>query len=178
MNEGLGRPGLEALYLRLERPLYNLAYRWLWDAEEAMDVVQEAFVRLWRARERIEPDTAKALAYAAVINLSRSRRRARRLWRWATLEPLRERGSGGREADAELQRHGEQARLRAAIEALPEKLKEVVLLCELSELQYDEVSEALGIPIGTVASRRHRALQLLRAALAGEGEDGRENAVR
>src|SRR5688572_17326387 len=43
----------EALYLRLERALYNAAYRYVWHTEDAHDVVQEAFVKIWDARARI-----------------------------------------------------------------------------------------------------------------------------
>jgi hypothetical protein len=40
---------IEELYRALEKPMYNVVYRWLWDPEEARDVVQETFLRLWRA---------------------------------------------------------------------------------------------------------------------------------
>ncbi len=163
------RVELERLYARLERKLFNLALRWLWDREEAMDVVQEAFVKLWKARAKVDAATADALAFRAVQNLARSRLRARRLWRWATLEPLRESAARERPADERL----EDERLRKAIDALPDKLREVVLLCELSELRYDEAARILNVPMGTVASRRHKAVALLREALGEEGGDAR-----
>ena len=75
-------PGaLEALYVRLEGPLYNVAYRYVWDAAEAQDIVQEAFVRLWRARDRVRMQTVEALVYRIALNLARNRRR------WLRLRP-------------------------------------------------------------------------------------------
>ena len=53
----------EALYVRLERPLYNAAYRYVWHADDAHDVVQEAFVKIWDARARIRADGAEAYVW-------------------------------------------------------------------------------------------------------------------
>ena len=58
--------------------------------------------------------------------------------------------------------------VRAAIDALPEDLRRVVLLCEYSELSYEEIATALSIPAGTVGSRRNRALRRLKKQLSKE----------
>ena len=63
------------------------------------------------------------------------------------------------------------ARLRLAIDALPEKLRSVVVLSELSELPYAEIGAILEIPEGTVASRRNAALKRLAEALGGGLEE-------
>jgi RNA polymerase sigma-70 factor (ECF subfamily) len=55
--------------------------------------------------------------------------------------------------------------LRNAILALPESYREVIVLCDLQELNYDSAAELLGCPVGTVASRLHRARTMLRAKL-------------
>lgn len=55
--------------------------------------------------------------------------------------------------------------MREAIDALPEKLKAVVVLCEFSGLSTKEIAQALGVPPGTVGSRRHQAMQQLEARL-------------
>ena len=60
--------------------------------------------------------------------------------------------------------------VRKAVLSLPEKYREVVVLCELQELSYGETAEALGCAIGTVRSRLHRARSLLRAKLSPGGE--------
>src|SRR5258708_1288931 len=133
------RRDLEQLYARLEKPVFNVVYRWLWSSEEARDVTQEAFLKVWQARERVDLAKAEPLVFRSALNLAANRLRARRLWSWATLEPLRDERPPPDEAlDAERQR----ALVRRAIDALPEKLKRVVVMCELSGLSYAEVAEA------------------------------------
>ncbi len=161
-----GEPELEALYARLEKPLYNVLYRRVWSREEARDLVQETFVKLWRMRRRIVPDTVEPLVYKIAINLARSRLRRKRVLRWLPLEPLAAAFSDPRgAAEPELARDEERTRLREAVLALPEDLRDVVLLCEFSGMSYRQVAEALAIPEGTVGSRRNRALKRLRKDL-------------
>lgn len=64
----------------------------------------------------------------------------------------------------------EQARIHAALEALPVHHREIILLCDLEEMTYHEISQALGIPIGTVMSRLSRARQALRLLLSRKEE--------
>jgi RNA polymerase sigma-70 factor (ECF subfamily) len=156
---------LEQLYARLEKPIYNVVYRWVWQAEEAQDVVQEAFVRLWRMRDRVDPATVEPLVYKIALNLAASRVRWRKIRRWVSLESLREAPARAPDAEARFSRREQRARVRAAVERLPEQLRQVILLCEYSELSYEEIAGILSVPSGTVGSRRHRALKLLREQL-------------
>ncbi len=156
---------LEQLYARLERPLVNVVYRWLWSMDEAQDVVQEAFVRLWRMRARVELETVEPLIYRIAINLASSRRRSRRLWRWVSLDAIRDQAGGERPADETLEARDDRAELRAAVERLPKDLRAVAVLTELSDLTYPQIGEVLSIPAGTVGSRRNRALKRLREIL-------------
>jgi len=64
----------------------------------------------------------------------------------------------------------EQEKIRAALEALPARHREIILLCELEEMSYQEIGQALGIPIGTVMSRLSRARRAMRSLLAVEAE--------
>jgi len=162
---------LEELYRRLERPLYNVVYRLVWDSEQARDLVQEAFVRLWDMRRRVEPATVEPLVYRIAINLARSALRRRRIWRFV---PLAAGLTASRAApDATATPAGDEARLRRAIEALPPELRDVVLLTSFTELRYPDVARVLGIAEGTVGSRRHRALRLLRETLGGVRDERR-----
>jgi RNA polymerase sigma-70 factor (ECF subfamily) len=162
---------LEALYRRLEKPLYNVVYRLVWQREEARDLVQEAFVRLWAMRRRVEPETVEPLVYRIAVNLARSALRRRRVIGWLSLGALAREPREPRDFEGEIAGAREQTRLRRAIEALPDELRDVVLLTSFTELRYPDVARALGIAEGTVASRRHRALQLLREALGGEADE-------
>ncbi len=64
----------------------------------------------------------------------------------------------------------EQEKIRAALEALPVHYREIVLLCDLEEMSYQEISQALTIPMGTVMSRLSRARKAMRSLLAAEVE--------
>ena len=81
------RPG-SSLYRALEKPLYNVVYRWLWDRTESQDVVQEAFLRCWRARDRIRAETFKAFVFRTALNLAANRRRRNKLWRLVSFDSL------------------------------------------------------------------------------------------
>ena len=169
--EAMREADLEQLYTRLERPLYNVVYRWVWDPDEAQEIVQEAFVRLWRMRGRVKMKTVRPLVYKIALNLASSRKRARKLWRWVSLDALSSMPSPGMSAEESLSVERRQARFREAMDSLPEELRRVVMLCEFSELSYGEIAGLLSIPEGTVGSRRNRALRTLRAMLS-EGGDG------
>jgi RNA polymerase sigma-70 factor (ECF subfamily) len=158
----------EALYRRLEKPLYNLAYRYVWNSQEAQDVLHDAFIELWARRDRLIASTADRYAWITVLNLSRKRRRWSRAKRFFTGDdPLAALvATAALEADAA--RAQEHAILRAAIERLPEKLRSVLLLAEFSEMSYESIAALLSIPPGTVASRRSLALKQLRSELNGE----------
>ncbi|NOY26897.1 MAG: sigma-70 family RNA polymerase sigma factor, partial [Oligoflexia bacterium] len=76
-------------------------------------------------------------------------------------------------ADAALEDAEQMARVRAAVDALPERLRSVVMLCTFSELSYAEVAQVLEIPAGTVASRKNKAMAVLRSQLEdGNGGSG------
>ena len=166
--EALDRPRLEELYRRLERPLYNTVFRWLWNRHDASEVVQETFVRLWRMREEVDVARVTPLTWRIAVNLAANRRRHRRLWGWISLDTLDERAAPDDGPEDPAERREREEAVRRAVEALPERLRRVVLLCELGELSYAEVAATLGIPEGTVASRRNHALRRLREALGEE----------
>jgi RNA polymerase sigma factor (sigma-70 family) len=159
----------ERLFSQLEKPVYNVVYRWLWREEEAADVVQESFLKLWRMRDEVRPETVEALIFRIAVNLASNRRRRNKLWQWTGLGALADLG-GGQTPEAELRDARDRAAVRGAIDALPEKLRRVVIMTEMSGLSYAEVAVALDIPEGTVGSRRSAALSKLRGALGGSHE--------
>src|SRR5688500_17623105 len=78
------------VYRRLEKPLYNVVYRVIWDATESQDVVQETFLRCWRRKDDIRADGFKALLFRTALNLASNRRRSTRLWRVVDIDALDE----------------------------------------------------------------------------------------
>lgn len=155
MTDELDRPALEALYQRLEGRLVGVVYRWTWSREDAQEVVQDAFLKLWKARRRVRRDTAEAYVWRIALNEARNWRRRRAVLSWVGLD---------REPVGPTDFHDAPA-VRRAVDALPEDLRRVVLLCEVAGMRYQEVADILGIPAGTVGSRRTRAMQQLREAL-------------
>jgi len=164
-DSGLSRAELEALFLRLERRVFNVVFRWVWDREESRDLVQETFLKLWRMRERVRCETVEPLVYRIAVNLAANRRRSRKLWRWVGLSAVHSRASGEAQAADDLVRREERRAVQRAIDGLPNHLRQVMLLCEYSELSYAEIATALGIPAGTVGSRRNAALKRLQTSL-------------
>jgi RNA polymerase sigma-70 factor, ECF subfamily len=159
------RRELEALYVRHERGLYNVAYRYVWNADDARDLVHDAFVRLWNKRTRIDWERAPGLAYRTVLGLAANRRRTSSLRRilgatvTAPVQPA--------VAD-QLDAARSDAAVRRAIDRLPERLRRVLTLCTFSELDHAAISALLGIPAGTVGSRRTEAIARIRDAIVKE----------
>ena len=76
------------VYRRLEKPLYNVVYRVIWDSAESQDVVQETFLRCWRRKDDIRADGFKALLFRTALNLASNRRRSVRIWRMVGVAAL------------------------------------------------------------------------------------------
>lgn len=171
-----GRPeAFEELVRRHQRPLLNFFYRAGWDAHVAEDCAQEVFLRLYRHLPHFDP-RAKFTTFLYRI--------ARNLW-IDRIRSLQARGKsasldGGDDREAGMSKfvggaspnphdqavQGEDVeRLRDAIAELPEELKMVVLLAEYQSLKYEEIGEVLAIPVGTVKSRMHAAIERLRGRL-------------
>ena len=151
------------VYRRLEKPLYNVVYRVIWDSAESQDIVQETFLRCWRRKADIRADGFKALLFRTALNLASNRRRRVRIWRMVGIAALDD------VADESLSNDSHSTPVRAALDRLPTTLRDVLLLTELAGMTYPEIAAALGIAEGTVGSRRTRALALLRERLDIQG---------
>lgn len=158
------------LYEALEKPLYNAVYRWLWDPAESQDIVQEAFLRCWRMRRRIECDGVKALLFRVALRLASNHRRRRKLWRVVRFDSAHEVNLGW---DAEPTLVPQV--IRDAFDALPDTLKRVLVLSDIAGMTYAEIAEVMQVREGTVGSRRSRAITRLRYELAARGVDWNED---
>lgn len=156
------RSAFEALYLRLEKPVFNVVYRWLWNTEESRDVTQEAFMKLWDARRRVRVETVEPLVFRSALNLAANRLRARKVRRFFARDASDDESHTPHDS---LEKRQRDAAVRRAVEALPEKLKSVVMLCEFSGLSTAQIAAALEIPPGTVGSRRSLAMAALEKSL-------------
>jgi RNA polymerase sigma-70 factor (ECF subfamily) len=164
MSTGTNQTQWLDYYRELEKPLYNTVYRWLWDAAESQDVVQEAFLKCWQRRNQIDSVRFKPFLFRTALNLASNRRRSNKLWRWVSLDALIHHQD---QPDVTLDTLGRE--LQQAIDSLPNGLKQVLVLNELAGMDYQEIAAVLGIKVGTVGSRRNRALAKLRTQLASAG---------
>lgn len=154
-----------------ERALFNVVYRWVWNREDAAEIVQEAFVRLWRTRASVDGARARPLLYRIAMNLASTRRRKVRRWlRVLTRHPATPPVAP---IDGVLEQEQQAQRVREALETLPDAQRQVIVLCEFAKLSYAEVADALEIPVGTVGSRRNAGLKQLRAKLTEENANVR-----
>jgi len=152
---------------------YTLARYLLRDQHDAQDAVQESVLRALRYFEGFRGDDARAWLLTIVRNYCFTWKKGRRVDRstvpFADDETI-EIADVQATDDLAIQ-SSESERIQAAVDALPAELKEVIVLRELSELSYREISEVVGIPIGTVMSRLSRARNRLADAL---GVDSRK----
>lgn len=161
---GVDRTQWVEQYRRLEKPLYNVVYRFIWDASESQDIVQEAFLRCWERRRDIYADGFRALVFRVALNIAKNRRRRRKLWQMVGLESVDEPTAGNEPVPVDVPKP-----VRAAFDALPEGLRAVLLLTEVAGMTYGETAAVLGVREGTVGSRRTRALEALRERLDSLG---------
>ena len=165
----------EAIVQRYARHVYNIAYRMAGNEADAGDLVQEAFLRVYRALRRVEPDAPlERWLYRIVSNLHIDLLRKRPRTRIESLDAPVEtaRGEVSREiADLEsspeaiLDREQLDAAIQRALGTLPQELRLVVVLSDIEGLAYEEIATMLRIPLGTVKSRLHRARQTLQQRL-------------
>ncbi len=157
--------GFDDLALPLLPALYNYA-RWLAkDASEAEDLVQETYVKGLRGFGSFAPGTNfRAWMYRILRNTfltSKSGLRAR----IASIDDESFDDVHGESPEPHLITRIDHAAVRRAIDELPVIFREVLLLCDVEEMSYREISEAVGVPVGTVTSRLMRARRKVREAL-------------
>jgi RNA polymerase sigma-70 factor (ECF subfamily) len=154
----------DAIVDRHERRVFAVALRICRHPEDARDVTQEVFLTALRSLRSFRGDARLSTwLHRVAVNaaLDAVRRRARR--RTVGLEEVTERPSDAPGPEEEAAEAARAAAVRRAVERLPPDHRAVVVLHDLEGLDYAECAAALGVPVGTVKSRLHRArLQLAR----------------
>lgn len=163
--------------------LYASALRLTRDPDTAQDLVQDTYLKAYRARARFAPGTnLKAWLYTILHNTWRNRRRDQaRAPVEVNSETVDVVVGQGVASSASTQDTPEDALvktvlsedLRAALDGLPEAFRETVWLRDVDELSYQEIAAVLDVPIGTVMSRLSRARRLLFDALTAAGRNAR-----
>ncbi|HEX3464692.1 MAG TPA: sigma-70 family RNA polymerase sigma factor [Candidatus Elarobacter sp.] len=152
------------LVTRYERAVYHLAARTLRDRTEAEDAAQEAFFKAYRALGSFRPGAKFSTWIFTICYRGCCDRLARRKRFSGDDLPDRADTSAGPELLAE--RSDEAARLRTAIDGLPEKYRAVITLYHLQGKQYEEIATVLNLPLGTVKTHLFRAKEQLRKVLS------------
>jgi len=161
---------------RHRKPLLNFFYRLTWDRQVSEDCCQEVFCRLFRHRKSYVPSARfSTYLYRIGRNLWIDRYRSRRANpRPASLNV--EVGEGGHQLGTLLGGGGEDPtrrpevkdefrRVQRALSRLSPDLRETLILVKYQGLKYADAAQALGVPVGTVRSRIHAAIEQLRSAL-------------
>jgi RNA polymerase sigma-70 factor (ECF subfamily) len=167
------REALAPLMERHHRRLYRIALSYLRNADDALDAVQEVFVKAfvnaarWDARAEVGPWLTRIAINQSIDGYRRGRRRR------TTEEPLEEDGqvrplpAGDPSPERRAMGHEISERITAALTTLPEKQRAVFVLRHYEEMSLEEIAGSLGISLGTVKSSLHRAVHRLRDRLQG-----------
>jgi RNA polymerase sigma-70 factor (ECF subfamily) len=167
------REAFEPLVEKYKRKVFRLAYQVVRDQEEALDIAQEAFVKAYRALPAFKGDSAfYTWLFRITMNvaLDRKRQRATRARSFGAedVPPEEwERTATSSDPDPEDVASGAERRerIRKGLDSLSEHHRTIIILSDIEGLQYREIAEVLGIPMGTVMSRLHHARKRLREVL-------------
>lgn len=160
----------EAVVERHQRKVYTFARYYLGQTQEAEDITQEVFLKLWRNRRQVDAEGTRAwllkVTRNACFDRLRRRQSAARVFASDSSEPAVENvqvadpDPEARAAAADFRRH-----LGGALEQLIDPMKSIVILREIQGLKYDEIADVLGVPLNTVRVYLHRGRARLREQL-------------
>jgi len=164
---------------RWERRIYALAYGMLGREEDARDATQETFLAAFRNLRGFRGDAkVSSWLHRIAINQCISRQRRAKVRGESSLEVEIENGESisfsapAHELPASVVETRERKEaVRRAVHALPQELREVVVMKEFEELTFQQIADALDVPLSTVKSRLYTALKQLRMRLAKHGAE-------
>jgi RNA polymerase sigma-70 factor (ECF subfamily) len=165
-----GEPrALEVIFDRHGGPAFSLAYRMCGRRPMAEDIVQEAFLSLWRSSARY--DRARGSVRSWVLSVVHNRAidtfRHHEVSAGRDLADDAEAGrlEAAERTDSEVERRDEASQIRAAVETLPTEQRQVIELAYFGGFTHSEIAQMLELPSGTVKGRMRLALTKLRIAL-------------
>ncbi len=157
-------PTWEEVARRYGRTIYNFAYRLTGNPDDAADLVQEVLLRVRKGLHSYTPGSFEGWLWRITRNafVDEVRRRQRRP---TSPLPDDDRIGGSPEPDEALASYRLGEDVQRALLELPYEFREAVVLCDVVGLAYEDIAEAVGVPIGTVRSRIHRGRKMLRELL-------------
>ena len=164
----------EVVYERHATAAFSLAYRMTGTRNAAEDVVQEAFLSLWRSGARYDRARGSVRTWVlgivhnrAIDSLRRSMVHDRRR---TSDEGIADRLEAGDRTEVEAARHDEAREVRDALASLPAEQSRVIELAYFGGFSHSEIASMLGTPIGTVKGRMRLGLEKMRGRLGGIAE--------
>jgi RNA polymerase sigma-70 factor (ECF subfamily) len=166
------RDAFAALYERHQAGMFRFALHLTGERAAADDVVQEVFVAFMRGLARFtEGRPLRAYLYGIARHIAARRVRRNRLW--VPFDVQTHEPATGPAVTDDLQRQEDLLHLRQAILALPRKYREVIVLCDLEQLPYEDAAASMGCAVGTIRSRLHRARTRLARLLERQEQETR-----
>jgi RNA polymerase sigma-70 factor (ECF subfamily) len=168
----------EELAMPLFAKLYNFAHWLTQDRAAAEDLVQETYMKALRGFSSFRQGTNfRAWMYKILRNTFLTTQTGLKAWASVSLDSDSDGDAPIEPAVSEtpesvLLARVQQETIQNALERLPVKFREIVLLCDLEEMSYQEIGELLGIPLGTVMSRLSRARKAMRVLLTAKLQEG------
>lgn len=171
MGQAVDKAAMLAAYIEENQDrLYRLAYSYVQNPDLAMDIVQDAVAEaLAHVHTLRRPEYLRTWVYRILVNESlRCLRDGRRVWLSAELPDM-----PGKDDD-----RGETLDVYRAVEALPPKLRTVVVLRFFEDMKLEEIARVTGTNLSTVKSRLYRSLKMLKTTLGDEFMDETSIPVR
>ncbi|RKY56789.1 MAG: RNA polymerase subunit sigma-24 [Candidatus Neomarinimicrobiota bacterium] len=154
----------EEIVYRYSDRLMNFAYRFVLDKEESEDIVQDTFLKVYQNRHAYR-EIAKFSTWIYTItgNLAKTvlrKRRNRKMFFFSSMGPEKKDmdfPSKDRKPENNVERQFDERIIQRAIQKLPEHFRTAIILRDIQELSYEEISNIINAPLGTVKSRINRA---------------------
>jgi RNA polymerase sigma-70 factor (ECF subfamily) len=173
--QGGDTSAFDQLVSRWDRKIQGAIYRMVGSGEDSRDLCQEAFLKAYRGLSGFKKEARfSSWLYQIAVNVCRDRMRRQR---GKTMVSLDEMAGGGElplrgvaPSALELMEAGDLSRSVAlAVASLPEEQREVIVLKEYQDLTFQEIADALDVPVSTVKTRLYRGLTQLRQRLVRQG---------
>lgn len=151
--------------------VYRLAYRLSGNAQDAEDLTQDTFIRVFRSLQNYQPGTFEGWLHRITTNLFLDMVRRRNRIRMEALPEDYDRVPSDSPNPEQIYHDARLAPdLQSALDSLAPEFRAAVVLCDIEGLSYEEIGATLGVKLGTVRSRIHRGRQALRDHLAANGK--------
>ena len=167
----------EALVRQFQTRIYGVAYHYVGNAEDARDLAQEVFVRIF---QNLAACTSAEMFLPWIIRIARNacvdhlrKRRARPQGKDVALDVIADLPDHGNTPEQQWEDNSRKRLIYRALKELTGLNREIILLKEIQGLQLDEIASILKVPLGTIKSRSNRArIELARKVMALSGEQG------